>query len=131
MRSPSAAPNLNLYRFVTANDDATSLGNRVNGIHVGGFTSVLFQIVPINTATPPEDFSGVALGTSNPVVTVYSWNAALDTYVPLLPSPVPASPGAGKAYAFSVNAYGGILMVGVTGVAALEGVAIFTSGFQH
>lgn len=134
------APERNLYRFLTAADDAGSRALKGNGVNCGHYLSVHFLVVPLafppGTKRPTTIDELLALGlsaasTTNPDVTLRAWNPVLSRFENFSPSVSVLGIGAGESYEFSVNAEGRIIMVELTGApAANEAVAVLVSGYE-
>jgi hypothetical protein len=125
--NPAMAPEWQLVRIVTADDDATSKGDRSNGVNFGNYRFGHFQIVPLAT----NDLVTPVAGTADPAVELLVWCPILGAFISTSTKLEFAGLGAGVPFRISANVEGQIIMPSITSTeSAPEVVAIYASGFN-
>lgn len=101
-QSVDLSPNYVAHRLAVAAVD-TNFTTESMGINMSGREKALIQVLPS--------------GGANPNVTVYFWSAAAAKFIPA-PADAITGAGADKPYEFVVDAFGRIMLVAVTTIAA-------------
>lgn len=126
--SPTAAPDYQLYRHVTANDAAASGGmlgaavGKEQGCNCKGYNEISIQIVQRSVAA----IGGAIGGAGAVTATLYEWNPGAGRFTPTGDT-VTAS-GAGQPAKLYVAGRGRILFVHITGLAGSESASVYMSG---
>lgn len=120
--NPRSAPDYEPHRYFKAETgaliDALPATDRRRGMNMGSYRFANVQVIPKQAG-------------ANPAVAVLYWSEAAGKFVQTLDATTKAGAGDGVSYEFTVECFGRIMFVAITGgMADAEEVEIYVSGFH-